>query len=84
MDNLAVYKVAGIREAVAAASLLHLPPCSPDLNPIEQVFAKLKTLSRQAAARSRETLGSTIGHLRATFTATECASYLKNTGYAAN
>ena len=86
MDNLAVHKVAGIREAVAAAgaSLLYLPPYSPDLNPIEQVFAKLKTLLRQAAARSRETLWSTIGHLLANFTATECASYLKNAGYAAN
>lgn len=86
MDNLAAHKVAGIREAVAAAgaSLLYLPPYSPDLDPIEQVFAKLETLLRQAAARSRETLWSTIGHLLATFSATECANYLKNAGYAAN
>ena len=86
MDNLAAHKVAGIREAIAAAgaSLLYLPPYSPDLNPIEQVFAKLKTLLRQAAARSRETLWSTIGHLLATFSANECANYLQNVGYAAD
>ena len=86
MDNLAAHKVAGIREAIAAAraSLLYLPPYSPDLNPIEQVFAKLKTLLRQAAARSRETLWNTIGHLLATFSANECANYLQNAGYAAD
>jgi transposase len=86
MDNLAAHKVAGIREAVAAAgaSILYLPPYSPDLNPIEQLFAKLKALLRQASARTRETLWSTIGHLLTTFSATECASYLSNAGYAAN
>jgi len=86
MDNLAAHKVAGIREAIAAAgaSLLYLPPYSPDLNPIEQVFAKLKTLLRQAAVRSRETLWNTIGHQLATFSTTECANYLQNAGYAAN
>jgi transposase len=86
MDNLAAHKVAGIREAVAAAgaSLLYLPPYLPDLNPIEQVFAKPKTLLRQAAARNRETLWSTIGYLLTTFSATECANYLENAGYASN
>ena len=86
MDNLSSHKVAGVREAVeaAGASLLYLPPYSPDLNPIEQVFAKLKTLLRQVAARSRQTLWSTIGHLLATFSGTECANYLRNAGYAAN
>ena len=56
MDNLPAHKVAGVREAIRAAKagLLYLPPYSPDLNPIEQLFAKLKTLLRKAAARSRE------------------------------
>ncbi len=86
MDNLAAHKVAGIREAVAAAgaSLLYLPPCSPDLNPIEQAVAKLKTLLRQAAARNRETLWSTIGQLLDDFSPTEWANYLRNAGYAAD
>ncbi len=84
MDNLAAHKVAGIREAVAAAgaSLLHLPPYSSDLNPIEQAFAKLKTLPRQAAARSRDALWSTIGQLLDAFSPTECANHLRNAGYA--
>jgi transposase len=86
MDNLAAHKVAGIREAVAAAgaSLLYLPPHSPDLNPIEQVFAKLKTLLRQAAVRTHQTLWNTIGHLLDAFSPTECANYLSNAGYALN
>jgi len=58
MDNLASHKVAGVREAIEAtgARLLYLPPYSPDLNPIEQAFAKLKAMLRKAAARSIETL----------------------------
>jgi hypothetical protein len=57
LDNLAAHKVAGVREAVAAAgaSILYLPPYSPDLNPIEQLFAKVKALLRQAAARTKGT-----------------------------
>jgi transposase len=63
MDNLAAHKVTDVREAILAAdaSLLYLLSYSPDLNPIEQAFAKLKTLWRKAAARSREALGITIG-----------------------
>ena len=59
MDNLAAHKMAGIEEAIAAAgaSLLYLPPYSPDLNPIEQFFAKLKALLRKAAARSTRPYG---------------------------
>ena len=59
MDNLAAHKVAGVREAVTAvgASILYLPPYSPDLNPIDQVFAKLKALLRKAAARPRDLSG---------------------------
>ena len=65
LDNLAAHKVAGVREAIqaAGASLLYLPPYSPDLNPIEQLFAKLKALLRKAAARTKEALWATIGEL---------------------
>ena len=58
MDNLAAYKVAGVTQAIRAvgASVMYLPPYSPDLNPIEQVFAKLKTLLRKAEARTRDAL----------------------------
>ena len=84
MDNLAAHKVSGIREAIAAssASILYLPPYSPDLNPIEQVFAKLKAHLRKAATRSREALWTTIGQLLKTFTPAECQNYLANSGYA--
>ena len=73
-----------MREAIRAtgASLLYLPPYSPDLNPIEQVFAKLKALLRKAAARTREALWITIGHLLSTFNPAECRNYLANSGYA--
>ena len=84
MDNLAAHKVAGVREAIAAAgaSILYLPPYSPDLNPIEQMFAKLKALLRRAAARTRDALWDTIGSLLDAFSPTECRNYLQNSGYA--
>jgi transposase len=84
LDNLPAYKVAGVRETLRAtgASLLYLPPYSPDLNPIEQAFAKLKALLRKAAAQTRETLWTTIGNLLGTFTPAECRNYLANSGYA--
>jgi transposase len=84
LDNLPAHKVKGVREAIlaAGASLLYLPPYSPDLNPIEQLFAKLKTLLRKAAARSREALWTTIGHLLDAFSPDECRNYLVNCGYA--
>ena len=84
LDNLAAHKVSGVREAIRAtgANLLYLPPYSPDLNPIEQAFAKLKALLRKAAARTREELWTTIGCLLDTFTPTECRNYLANSGYA--
>ena len=84
LDNLAAHKVAGVRQAIRAtgASLLYLPPYSPDLNPIEQAFAKLKALLRKAATRTREALWATIGRLIATFTPAECRNYLANSGYA--
>jgi transposase len=74
LDNLAAHKVDGVRQALAAAgaSLLYLPPYSPDLNPIEQLFAKLKALLRQAAARTRDELWSTIGRLLTTAPPAEC------------
>jgi len=84
MDNLASHKVAGVREAIEArgARLLYLPPYSPDLNPIEQAFAKLKAMLRKAAARSIETLWRLIGRLIRRFTPHECANYFANLGYA--
>ena len=83
MDNVATHRVSGIREAITAAgaSLLYLPSYSPDLNPIEQVFAKLKALLRKAAARSRETLWATIATVLDAITPAECRNYLANSGY---
>ena len=84
MDNLPAHKVAGVTEAIAAAgaSILYLPPYSPDLNPIEQLFAKLKALLRKAAARTRDALWDTIGRLLDAFSPVECRNYLENSGYA--
>ena len=83
LDNLSSHKVAGVREAIAAcgATLHYLPPYSPDLNPIEKLFAKLKALLRKAAARSRETLWRELGKLLDTLTAEECANYFASSGY---
>ena len=83
MDNLAAHKVAGVAEAIrkAGANVLYLPPYSPDLNPIEQVFAKLKALLRSAAARTKGTLWTTIGQLLDHFSTGECRNYLANSGY---
>jgi len=86
MDNLAAHKVAGVAAAIAAggASILYLPPYSPDLNPIEQMFAKLKALLRKAAARTRDALWHAIGHSLAAFSPDECRSYILNAGYASD
>jgi transposase len=83
MDNLGSHKGVGVRRALRAtgAKLFFLPPYSPDLNPIEQVFAKLKTLLRKAAARSITAAYSRIGQLLKLFTPAECANYLVNAGY---
>jgi transposase len=83
LDNLAAHKADGVRQAIATAgaSILYLPPYSPDLNPIEQLFAKLKALLRTAAARTRDQLWSTIGHLVEACPHAECASYLRHCGY---
>jgi transposase len=84
MDNLPAHKVAGVRERIEAAGaiLLYLPPYSPDFNPIEQAFAKLKALLRKAAARSIDALWAKIGELLELFTSNECANYFRNAGYA--
>ena len=83
MDNLPAHKVKGIDDAIAArgAELRYLPPYSPDLNPIEQMFAKLKALLRKAAARSIDKLWDTIGLLLDAFSPKECKNYLRNSGY---
>ena len=86
MDNLGSHKGLAVRRAIRAAGahLLFLPPYSPDLNPIEQVFAKLKTLLRKAAERSVEATWRRIGALLQQFPLHECASYLRNSGYASS
>ena len=83
MDNLGSHKGKAIRRAIrsAGAKLFFLPKYSPDLNPIEQVFAKLKHLLRKAAARTFETLIAAIGQLLGTYTTQECANYFANAGY---
>ena len=84
MDNLGSHRGQIIRRALraAGAKLLFLPPYSPDLNPIEQVFAKLKTLLRKAAERTLTDTWRRIGALLKAFTPQECANYLRNSGYA--
>lgn len=83
MDNLAVHKVAGVRAAIESvgASAVYLPPYSPDLNPIEMVFAKLKTLLRKAAERTVNGLWDRIGTLLSGFSSQECQNYLIHQGY---
>jgi transposase len=84
MDNLGSHKGQAVRQAIraAGAKLFFLPPYSPDLNPIEQVFAKLKHLLRKAAERTVEATWQRIGTLLPCFTPNECANYLANAGYA--
>ena len=66
---------------LAAAAAHYLPPYSPELNPIEQTFSKLKALLRAAAARAKETLWTTIGQLLDRFRPDRCRNYLANSGY---
>ena len=84
VDNLGSHKGKAVRAAIraAGAKLFFLPPYSPDLNPIEQVFAKLKTLLRKAAERTVEATWRRIGHLLNAFSPQECANYFRSAGYA--
>ncbi len=84
MDNLSSHKGKAVRKAIrdTGAHLFFLPPYSPDLNPIEQVFAKLKALLRKAAERTVEDTWRRIGALLDRFSDTECANYVRNAGYA--
>jgi putative transposase len=84
MDNLGSHKGHAVRRAIraAGAKLFFLPKYSPDLNPIEQFFAKLKHLLRKAAARSFDAVTAAIGHLLESFTPQECLNYFSNSGYA--
>jgi transposase len=84
MDNLGSHKAKAVRQLIraAGAKLFFLPKYSPDLNPIEQVFAKIKHFLRKAAARSVETICTAIGEILGAFTPDECANYFQNSGYA--
>lgn len=84
MDNLGSHKGKAVRHAIraAGAKLFFLPKYSPDLNPIEQAFAKLKHLLRKSAARTVEAIHAAIGQSLDDFTPQECANFLKNSGYA--
>ena len=83
MDNLGSHKAPAIRQAIraAGAKLFYLPAYSPDLNPIEQVIAKLKHLLRKAAERTKEAVWRRIGSLLDHFTPQECENYIRNAGY---
>lgn len=83
MDNLPSHKVGGIREAIeaAGAKLHYLPPYSPDLNPIEQAFSKIKAMLRKTAARSISALNKAIARIIRSISPSECAAYLNNSGY---
>ncbi len=82
-DNLPAHKGRRVREAIeaAGASLVFLPPYSPDFNPIENAFAKLKALLRKAAERTIRGLWRVIGHLIEAFAPQECANYFAAAGY---
>jgi transposase len=86
IDNLGSHKGNAVRSAIrqAGARLFFLPPYSPDLNPIEQVFAKLKTGLRKANARTEERIIQAIAQILNTYTPDECANYLRHAGYASS
>jgi len=83
MDNLPAHKVAGVRETIetAGARLLYLPPYSPDFNPIEMAFAKLKALLRKTAARTVDDLWDAVAQSLNAFMPNECANYFAASGY---
>lgn len=84
LDNLSSHKIAGIREAIEArqAQILYLPPYSPDLNPIEQAFAKIKAGLRKAGERTRDGLWQAIGRRLDLFPPRECRNFFNHAGYA--
>ena len=86
LDNLPAHKISAVCEAVEAtgAQLLFLPPYSPDFNPIENAFSKLKALLRKAAARTVDELWAAVASAIDTFTPTECANYFAAAGYDAD
>jgi len=83
MDNLSCHKKAGVREAIEAigATVLYLPPYSPDFNPIENVFSKFKWLLKSSAERTVEALWNRCGQLIAAFKESECQNYFRHCGY---
>lgn len=83
MDNLGSHKVPGVREAIeaAGAQTLYLPAYSPDLNPIEMVFAKIKSILRKMAIRTVEALWEALGSITQCVTATECQNFFRHAGY---
>lgn len=83
IDNLGSHKGQAIQQAIAeaGAQLVFLPPYSPDLNPIEQVFSKLKHMLRKANARTEEVVLAAIAHVLSTFTSAECSNYFRHAGY---
>jgi len=83
LDNLSSHKVAGVRSAIEAtgAAIRYLPPYSPDFNPIEKLFAKLKTLLRKAAPRTVDSLWKTIGRIIDCISPEECVNYFSSSGY---
>ena len=85
-DNLSSHHVAGVRKAVEAtgASLIYLPPYSPDLNPIEMAFSKLKALLRKHAVRKLDELISVVANILPSFTPDECANFIRHAKYEAN
>ena len=84
IDNLGSHKGKAVNAAIVAAGarLVFLPPYSPDLNPIEQIFAKLKTALRKAQARTIDTVVQEIARTLPSFSAAECANYFRHAGYA--
>jgi len=83
MDNLSIHTAAGVKEALEAvgATLVYLPPYSPDFNPIEMVYSKLKWLVRSAGKKTVEDLWQFLGKALDRFSATECQNYLRHCGY---
>jgi transposase len=83
MDNLSSHKVVGVKKAIESvgAKVIYLPPYSPDLNPIENVFSKLKTLVRKLKLRKQDELWEKLGELCDKFSTEECKNYFRNAGY---